>query len=143
MEYKYQPVPVEQLADYLQNAVEHADTFLPVTFFRNVVRELYEIKKGSKPVYINKEGYEAIQDILASRMSSTGRYVCLSHGSGHPVEKRYPLYLSAQPAQVVVPDTWPRKLSWSYHDDITQAEVDAWNSAIDACRAAVLAGKPS
>ena len=50
MEYEYKPVPVEQLADYLQNAVEHADTFLPVTFFRNVVRELYDIKKNGEQV---------------------------------------------------------------------------------------------
>ena len=49
MKYEYKPVPVEQLADYLQNAVEHADTFLPVTFFRNVVRELYDIKTRKAP----------------------------------------------------------------------------------------------
>ncbi|WP_256661832.1 DUF551 domain-containing protein [Klebsiella michiganensis] len=45
--------------------------------------------------------------------------------------------LDAQPAPVV-PDTWPRKLMWSHHDDISQAEVLAWNDAIDACRAAML-----
>lgn len=36
-----------------------------------------------------------------------------------------------------VPNGWPKKLTWSYHDDISQAEVSAWNSAIDACRAAM------
>ena len=49
MEYEYKPVPVEQLADYLRNAVEHEATFLPVTFFRNVVRELYDIKTRKAP----------------------------------------------------------------------------------------------
>lgn len=42
----------------------------------------------------------------------------------------------AQPVQV--PDKWPEKLTWSHHDDMTQAEVLAWNNAIDACRAAMV-----
>lgn len=49
---------------------------------------------------------------------------------------------AAQPAPVM-PDTWPRKLIWSHHDDISQAEVLAWNNAIDACRAAMLNGGKS
>lgn len=49
------------------------------------------------------------------------------------------LHIKEQPAPVV-PDTWPRKLIWSHHDDISQAEVLAWNDAIDACRAAMLNG---
>lgn len=48
-----------------------------------------------------------------------------------------PLY-TAPPAPVAVPDKWPEKLTWSHHDDMTQAEVLAWNNAIDACRAAML-----
>lgn len=50
-----------------------------------------------------------------------------------------PVY-AAPPAPVAVPDKWPEKLTWSHHDDMTQAEVLAWNNAIDACRAAMLKG---
>ncbi|MCH0685641.1 DUF551 domain-containing protein [Escherichia coli] len=42
-------------------------------------------------------------------------------------------------APVAVHDKWPEKLTWSHHDDMTQAEVLAWNNAIDACRAAMQA----
>ncbi|MDM3332432.1 DUF551 domain-containing protein [Citrobacter sp. Cb127] len=35
-------------------------------------------------------------------------------------------------------DKWPEKLTWSHHDDMTQAEVIAWNNAIEACRDAML-----
>lgn len=37
-----------------------------------------------------------------------------------------------------VPAKWPEKLTWSHHDDMTQAEVLAWNNAIDACRSALV-----
>lgn len=47
------------------------------------------------------------------------------------------------PAPVAVPDKWPEKLTWSHHDDMTQAEVLAWNNAIDACHAAMLQGGKS
>lgn len=46
---------------------------------------------------------------------------------------------TAPPAPVAVPDKWPEKITWSHHDDMTQAEVLAWNNAIDACRAAMQA----
>lgn len=43
------------------------------------------------------------------------------------------------PAPVpAVPAKWPEKLTWSHHDDLTQAEVLAWNNAIDACRSALV-----
>lgn len=45
------------------------------------------------------------------------------------------------PPAPVVPDQWPKKLTWSHHDDMSQAEIMAWNNAIDACRAAMLQGK--
>lgn len=45
--------------------------------------------------------------------------------------------------QAPVADNWPDKLTWSHHDDMTQAEVLAWNNAIDACRAAMLNGGKS
>lgn len=50
---------------------------------------------------------------------------------------------AAPPAPVAVPDNWPDKLTWSYHDDMTQAEVLAWNNAIDACRAAMINHQPA
>nr|WP_320337921.1 ead/Ea22-like family protein [Citrobacter farmeri] len=49
-------------------------------------------------------------------------------------------FANAAPPAPVVPDEWPKKLTWSHHDDISQAEVMAWNNAIDACRAAMLQG---
>lgn len=51
----------------------------------------------------------------------------------------FPLY-SAPSSQgpLSAPDKWPEKLNWSHHDDMTQAEVMAWNNAIEACRAATL-----
>ena len=48
-----------------------------------------------------------------------------------------PLYTHPAPVPAV-PAKWPEKLTWSHHDDVTQAEVLAWNYAIDACRAALL-----
>lgn len=46
MEYKYQPVPVEQLADYLKTSEGHEYTCIPLTLIRNAVAELYAVKKG-------------------------------------------------------------------------------------------------
>ncbi|HEQ2046428.1 TPA: hypothetical protein VEQ20_000545 [Raoultella ornithinolytica] len=95
----------------------------------------------SEPVYINQDGYQAIQDILASRMSGTGRYITLHRCSGHPVEKRYPLYLAPQPAPVVPAEkTMPNPLSMYAVDAVAAiAEVKGWN----ACRAAMLNGGKS
>lgn len=68
-------------------------------------------------------------------------------GKGEQYEKSYqverrPLYTHPAPVPAI-PVKWPEKLTWSYHDDMTQAEVSAWNNAIDACRAAMLNGGKS
>lgn len=44
--YEYQPVPVEQLADYLNTSEGHEFTFHPPTLVRNAICELYAIKKN-------------------------------------------------------------------------------------------------
>lgn len=44
--YEYQPVPVEQLADYLNTSEGHEFTFHPPTLIRNAICELYAIKTG-------------------------------------------------------------------------------------------------
>ena len=63
---------------------------------------------------------------------------------GAPLYQIVPLYRQPMPpTPVAVPDKWPEKLTWSHHDDMTQAEVMAWNNAIDACRAAMLQGGKS
>ncbi len=47
-------------------------------------------------------------------------------------EYRLPLYIQPQ-RNNVNSASWPEKIKWSYHDDMTQGEVEAWNNAIDAC----------
>lgn len=44
--YDYQPVPVEQLADYLNTSEGYEFTFHPTTLVRNAICELYDIKKN-------------------------------------------------------------------------------------------------
>jgi hypothetical protein len=48
--YEYQPVPVEQLADYLNTSEGHEFTFHPTSLVRNAICELYAIKKNSASV---------------------------------------------------------------------------------------------
>lgn len=42
-------------------------------------------------------------------------------------------------AAAVDPVTLPRKLTWSYHDNIQQGEALSWNNAIEACAEAIRA----
>lgn len=51
--YEYQPVPVEQLADYLNTSEGHEFTFHPPTLVRNAIRELYDIKTRKPSVADN------------------------------------------------------------------------------------------
>ncbi|SPZ32238.1 Uncharacterised protein [Raoultella planticola] len=96
----------------------------------------------SEPVYINQDGYQAIQDILASRMSGTGRYITLHRCSGHPVEKRYPLYLAPQPAPVVPDEVTAEDCPAFVKYEVTEV-YEAWSRGFNACRAAMLNGGKS
>lgn len=99
-----------------------------------------------------KNGYEVSAYVLAGTDSEPVAWLLTDNEFGHSVVTKagftlnfyrskgwlvQPLY-AAPPAPVAVPDKWPEKLIWSHQDDMTQAEVLAWNNAIDACRDAVL-----
>ena len=62
--YEYQPVPVEQLADYLNTSEGHEFTFHPPTLVRNAICELYAIKKGQVPagVILPAQGSSEVND---------------------------------------------------------------------------------
>lgn len=94
-----------------------------------------------EPVYIDKNGYEAITGLLNKEFSRCGRYVSISRSSGEPIEKRYPIYLRPAPSiPAAVPEECPAQLSDQIVDicdgfvvgDSLAQEI--WNT----CRAAML-----
>lgn len=103
-----------------------------------VVRELARIALASQEAeiaaYLVTEGRLYRDKVFLSLPAAEESVSSRNDGA-----KIKPLY-TATPAPVV-PDQWPKKLTWSHHDDMSQAEIMAWNNAIDACRAAMLQGK--
>lgn len=83
-----------------------------------------------------------LQDFNAEESIDNGEYGSAYQGAREDLAiwKRRALEAEEKlrTAPVAVPDEWPEKLTWSYQDNMTQAEVMAWNNAIDACRAAML-----
>lgn len=85
---------MKKLSDRLQALI--ADGEIPLSDAWGKLIDDLKATEQQKPVYIDKEGYEAITDILDRRISGAGRYVSLSSHSGEPIEKRYPIYLFQQ-----------------------------------------------
>lgn len=69
--YEYQPVPVEQLADYLNTSEGHEFTFHPPTLVRNAICELYAIKTAEQDPTITDGLLEASVRFLTACASSS------------------------------------------------------------------------
>ena len=103
----------------------------------SALRELQQYRAAAEPVAFT-EAHEI------SNMRATGLYLRAWPADRERNEAEgYTIPLYAAPQVTSVPDKWPEKIIWSHHDDMTQAEVLAWNNAIDACRAAMLNGGKS
>ena len=77
MEYEYKPVPVEQLADYLNTSEGHEFTFHPPTLVRNAICELYAIKTGGakEPVSERERSAKQTSPVEAGLLDTSVRFL--------------------------------------------------------------------
>lgn len=111
--YEYQPVPVEQLADYLNTSEGHEFTFHPTTLVRNAIRELYAIKMANIPFFYMEAG--AAERLITGK---TRFAVVTNEPKPGPA---LPLYVGPQPFR------WPDPIG-----EVRLGERDDSNSYPDA-----------
>lgn len=130
----------EQLIEHIKKQMKNREMHIASPATEQAFREYLELEIAINEIALAAlESRADVEPVGYYRLAEDG----VSYYLSSPTEHRdgcIPLYTRPQPAPVV-PDKWPEKITWSHHDDMTQAEVMAWNNAIDACRAAMLQGK--
>ncbi|MDV2874452.1 hypothetical protein [Phytobacter diazotrophicus] len=140
--HEQEPVAVVELSDFVTAAQLSGEEPR-----KKAVKELYEgaLVVGQN-LYANPAPVPAVPMAVAGFDAATAIRACMEEfpKSMHDIIEECAQIaentISTSHAAPVpaVPAKWPEKLTWSHHEDMTQAEVLAWNNAIDACRSALV-----